>query len=201
MKLVAVTVASVLIATQAFAGSYQEKCRTTNVPYQTKGKAKPEAVIGGAIIGGVVGKVVTGDDGAAIAGAVVGGVIGNETSKKTVTGTRAVTTCKTVYVPDRIEDEGVLRQTLQDLNDGKPVSKEMVMDAQYTIGVTADGSWGRKSQQAADAYLANFTPTAPLYSLVVNDVVITISDDEGEINELKTNLQAAGVDAQVIVDY
>ena len=74
------------------------------------------------------------------------------------------------------------------------------MDAQYTIGVGYDGKWGPKSQLAAEKYLANLAPDAPLYSLVVNDVVIVSSADVSAINEIKDALLEAGVASQIFVD-
>ena len=87
-----------------------------------------------------------------------------------------------------------------DLNDGQSVSKEMTMDAQYTIGVGYDGKWGPKSQLAGEKYLANLEPNAPLYSLVVNDVVIVSSADVSSIDVIKEALFEAGVASQIFVD-
>ena len=201
MKLLATTTAAVLMASHAFAGSYETRCETKSVPYQETVKGgSPERVIGGAVVGGVVGRVVTDKNAGAAAGAIVGGVIANETAKKTVTKYRDVETCTNVFVPDRITDEAALRTVLQDLNAGRSVSKELTMDAQYTIGVGYDGKWGPKSKLAAEKYLANLSPDAPLYSLVVNDVVIVSSADANAIDEIKSALFRAGVDSQIFVD-
>ena len=205
MKILATAAASALIASQAFAGSYEVRCTTTTVPYQETVKSGvPEKVIGGAIIGGVIGKAVTDDDKGAAAGAVIGGVIGNEKSKKTVTRYKEVETCKNVFIPERVTDAETLEQVLLDLNDGKSVSKEMIMDVQYTIGVAYDGKWGPMSRRAAEEYLANLEPDAqpeaPLYSLVVNDVVIVSSADASAIDEIKKALFEAGVDSKIFVD-
>ena len=67
------------------------------------------------------------------------------------------------------------------------------MDEQYTIGVGYDGKWGPKSQLAAEKYLADLKPDAPLYSLVINDVVIVISPDVNSIDEIKEALLEAGI--------
>jgi len=190
-----------MVASQAFAGSYQEKCATRNVPYQETVKGgNPERIIGGAIVGGVLGKVVTNKNAGAAAGAVVGGVVANETGKKTVTRYRQVNSCETVYVPEHITDQQMLRQDLLDLNSGKSVSKETIMDVQYTIGVAYDGKWGPRSQRAGDEYLANLQPNAPMYSLVVNNVVIVSSADVNSIDQMKKALEEAGVDSQISVD-
>ena len=201
MKVLTATAITMLTASQAFAGSYEVRCETTSVPYQETVKGgSPEKVIGGAIIGGVVGKIVTDKNAGAAAGAIVGGAIANETSKKTVTKYRDVETCTNVFVPERITDDAKLREVLLDLNEGHSVSKEMTMDAQYTIGVGYDGKWGPKSQLAAEKYLADIEPDAPLYSLVVNDVVIVSSSDVNAIDEIKKALLEAGVASQIFVD-
>ncbi|NEU34364.1 glycine zipper 2TM domain-containing protein, partial [bacterium LRH843] len=92
------------------------------------GGGNPEKVIGGAIVGGVIGKVVTKKNAGAAAGAIVGGAIANESSKKTVTKYREVENCTNVFIPERITDEAELERVLMDLNDGNPVSKELTMD-------------------------------------------------------------------------
>ncbi|SHJ55887.1 Glycine zipper 2TM domain-containing protein [Shimia gijangensis] len=205
MKILATAAAAALIASQTFAGTYEVRCETTAVPYQETVKGgEPEKVIGGAVIGGVIGKVVTDDNAGAAVGAVIGGVVGHENSKTTVTKYKDVETCKNVFIPDRVTDAETLEQVLQNLNDGQSVSKEMIMDVQYTIGVAYDGKWGPMSRRAAEEYLANLEPgaqpEAPLYSLVVNDVVIVSSADANAIDEIKKALFEAGVDSQIFVD-
>ena len=199
MKLL-VTAATLMIASQAFAGSYETKCQMTSVPYQETVNSDPGRVVGGALVGGVIGKAVTDKNAGAAAGALIGGAIANETGKKTVTKYREVETCANVFNPERITDEAVLRRALLDLNSGKPVSKEETMDVQYTIGVAHDGKWGPKSQRAAETYLANYEPDASLYTLMVNDVVIVSSTDANSIDQLKNALQEAGVESQIFVD-
>lgn len=205
MKILATAAASALIASQAFAGSYEVRCETTTVPYQETVKGgEPEKVIGGALIGGVIGKVVTDDNAGAVVGAIIGGAVGHANSKTTVTRYKDVETCKNVFIPERVTDAETLEQVLLDLNDGQSVSKEMIMDVQYTIGVAYDGKWGPMSRRAAEEYLANLEPDAqpeaPLYSLVVNDVVIVNSADASAIDEIKKALFEAGVDSQIFVD-
>ena len=205
MRLFAPAMAFALIASQGFAGSYEVRCETTRVPYQATVKGgEPEKVIGGALVGGVVGKAVTDDTGGAVVGAVIGGAIGHESSRKTVTRYKDVETCKNVFIPERVTDAARLEQVLLDLNDGRSVSKETIMDVQYTIGVAYDGSWGPMSRRAAENYLAalepDAQPEAPLYSLVVNDVVVVSSADASTIDEIKKGLFEAGVDSQIFVD-
>ena len=205
MKILTTTVASALIASQAFAGSYEVRCETKRVPYKATVKGgQPEKVIGGALIGGVIGKAVTDENAGAVAGAVIGGAIGHENSRRTVTRYKDVETCKNVYIPARVTDADLLEEVLLDLNDGRSVDNEMIMDVQYTIGVAHDGKWGPRSRGAAEEYLANLVPNAqpeaPLYSLVVNDVVVVSSIDAGAIDEIKKGLLEAGVDSQIFVD-
>lgn len=201
MKLLTITAMAALVASQTFAGSYEERCETKSVPYQETVKGgSPERIVGGAVVGGVVGKVVTDKNAGAAAGAVVGGVIANETGKKTVTKYRDVETCTQVFIPERITDQAKLRQVLLDLNNGNAVSKEMTMDAQYTIGVAHDGSWGPQSRRAAEAYLANPAANAPMYTLVVNDVVIVSSADAAEVEKMQAALLEAGVESEIFTD-
>jgi len=201
MKLLVATAAAVLVASQAFAGSWETRCSTKSRPYQETVKGgQPEKVIGGAIVGGVIGKVVTNDNAGAAAGAIIGGVIANENSTKTVTRYKNVEVCSNVFIPERITDEVALEQDLRDLNDGVSLNKERVMDVQYTIGVSHDGKWGSRSQLAAEKYLANLEPDAPLYSLMVNDVVIVSSPDVNAVDQMRSALTEAGVESQVFVD-
>ena len=205
MKILAIAVASALIGSQAAAGSYEVRCETKRVPYQSTVKGgEPEKVIGGALIGGVIGKAVTDKDAGAVAGAVIGGAIGHENSRRTVTKYKNVETCRNVFIPERVTNADTLEQVVWDLNNGQSVSKEMIMDVQYTIGVAYDGTWGPMSRRAADEYLANLAPDAqpdaPLYSLVVNDVVVVSSTDPSAIDEIKKGLFEAGVDSRIFVD-
>ena len=205
MRILATAVTSALLASQAFAGSYEVRCETKSVPYQESVKGgEPDKVIGGALIGGVIGKAVTDENAGAVAGAIIGGAIGHENSRTTVTRYKEVETCRNVFVPERIADAEMLEQVILDLNDGQAVSKEMIMDVQYTIGVANDGIWGPKSRGAAEEYLASLEPDAqpeePLYSLVVNDVVVVSSADANAIDEIKEALFEAGVDSRIFVD-
>ena len=148
----------------------------------------------------MIGKVVTNDNAGAAAGAIIGGVIANENSTKTVTRYKNVEVCSNVFIPERITDEVALEQDLRDLNDGVSLNKERVMDVQYTIGVSHDGIWGPRSQLAAEKYLANLEPDEPLYSLMVNDVVIVSSPDVNAVDQMKIALTEAGVESQIFVD-
>ena len=205
MRILAAAAASAVITSQAFAGSYEVRCEITRVPYQETVKGgEPEKVIGGALVGGVIGKAVTDKNAGAAVGAVIGGAVGHQNSQTTVTKYKDVETCENVFIPARVTDAERLEQVVLDLNDGQSVNKEMIMDVQYTIGVAYDGKWGPMSRGAAEKYLANLKtdaqPEAPLYSLVVNDVVIVTSTEASAIDEIKKGLFEAGVDSQIFVD-
>ena len=59
--------------------------------------------VAGAVIGGILGKAVTGDNGGATVGAVVGGVVGSNKNKRHVAGYRTEERCKTeTFQPDRV---------------------------------------------------------------------------------------------------
>lgn len=156
MKVLATAAASALVASQALAGTYELRCETTTVPYQETVKGgEPEKVIGGALIGGVIGKAVTDKNSGAAVGAIIGGAVGRENSETTITRYKDVEICKNVFLPERVTNAETLEQALIGLNDGQPISKEMIMDVQYTIGVAYDGKWGPMSRRAAEEYLAN----------------------------------------------
>lgn len=209
MKKLVIASLFTLFATQALAGSWETRCETSSVPYQETVKGgKPGEVIGGALIGGVLGKAVTGKDGGAVAGAIIGGAVANESSRRTVTKYKEVETCKQVFVPAQIYDKATLQDTILRLNAGERMSKELVMDVQYTIGVSPDGIWGPQSVRASNAYLDGNIPTtqpattdsSPLYSLMVNDVVVVSSYDLAAIDDIKSGLLRAGVEAKILVD-
>ncbi|WP_319826019.1 hypothetical protein [Thalassovita sp.] len=198
-----------LAASQAPAGSWETRCETQSVPYQDQVQGgKPGEIIGGAVIGGVLGKAVTGKKGGAVAGAIIGGAVANEASKKTVTRYKDVETCRQVFVPSQIYDRATLQDTILRLNAGERMNKELVMDVQYTIGVSPDGIWGPQSVRASNAYLAGDTPAtppaatdaSPLYSLMVNDVVVVSSYDLAAIDDIKSGLLRAGVESKIQVD-
>ena len=80
MKILAIAAVSALVATQAYAGTYETRCETTKVPYQATVKSgEPEKVIGGAIVGGVIGNQFgsgSGKTAATVAGAAAGAAVG-----------------------------------------------------------------------------------------------------------------------------
>jgi len=84
------------------------QCENVQVPiYGTRqrGGASGGDVLAGMIIGGLLGKGVTGDDGGAAAGAVMGGVIAADNANRTeqvVTGYRTERQCTEVSVPTNV---------------------------------------------------------------------------------------------------
>jgi uncharacterized protein YcfJ len=66
-----------------------QNCSIQKVPIFGKIKSKPDAgaVVGGAVLGGIIGKAITKKDKGAAVGAIVGGVLANENQKtKSSTG-------------------------------------------------------------------------------------------------------------------
>ena len=66
-----------------------QSCSTQKVPVYGKIQSQPDvgAVVGGAVLGGIIGKAVTKKDRGAAVGAIVGGALANENQKiKTTTG-------------------------------------------------------------------------------------------------------------------
>ena len=66
-----------------------QNCSIQKVPIYGKIQSKPDtgAVVGGAVLGGIIGKAVTKKDRGAAFGALVGGALANENQKtKTITG-------------------------------------------------------------------------------------------------------------------
>jgi uncharacterized protein YcfJ len=100
-------------------------CTNQRLPVygQVQAPKDPGAVIGGAIAGGVIGKIVTDNDGGAAVGALIGGAIANENQQNnTVTkviGYESETVCKDSYVdmPARTE-KGYAYSTIQFEVDG-----------------------------------------------------------------------------------
>lgn len=99
-------------------------CKTVQVPvYETRKKATNGAdVLGGMIIGGILGKALTGKDNGAAAGAVIGGVAGAERNKteRVITGYRDEQQCTTEQTYRQVErkeyEYSILTFTLDGVN-------------------------------------------------------------------------------------
>ena len=75
----------------------RQTCNQMEVPIYQKQSGDAGNVLLGMILGGVSGKVITGDDGGAAVGAVIGGLIGADGNNKVV-GYRQETVCEIVEV-------------------------------------------------------------------------------------------------------
>jgi len=79
----------------------KQVCQEVEVPIygRTGGGNAGEGALGGMIIGGVLGKVLGGNDQGAAAGAILGGVVGanNSQGKRVITGYRNEFQCNTTY--------------------------------------------------------------------------------------------------------
>jgi uncharacterized protein YcfJ len=71
---------------------YQEQCYLSRETVRTSGSAD---VLTGMVIGGIIGKGITGKDDAAIAGAILGGIVGADSNRSE---TRLVERCNSVLV-------------------------------------------------------------------------------------------------------
>ena len=84
----------------------QQQCKDVEVPVygNVKGGASGGDVLTGMIIGGLLGKGVTGKDNGAAAGAVIGGVIAADkgSKKRVVTGYRIERQCTEVMVREQV---------------------------------------------------------------------------------------------------
>ncbi len=66
-----------------------QQCTNQKIPIYGKvqGRSDAGAVLGGAVLGGIIGKTVTKKDGGAAVGAIIGGALANESQKnQTITG-------------------------------------------------------------------------------------------------------------------
>ena len=89
------------VYTKVYQQEPQQKCRDVEVPIygRTGGGNAGEGALGGMIIGGVLGKVLGGNDKGAAAGAILGGVVGanNSQGQRVITGYRVERQCTTTY--------------------------------------------------------------------------------------------------------
>ena len=97
------TIEDVYVMTEISQPKYYETCRNVKVP--NKSGASGADVLGGMIIGGLLGKGVTGNDNGAAAGAVLGGIISADKNQGPG-GYRTERQCETVKEYDlRVRNE------------------------------------------------------------------------------------------------
>ena len=108
-----------------------QRCETQQTPiYQTvQGKDDMGAVVGGALIGSVVGKVVTDNKGGTALGAILGGALANESQKKRNTTTQIVgydnkQVCSTAYKTTTSTREVYSHSTITFMMDGMQITAE-----------------------------------------------------------------------------
>jgi len=103
------------------------KCRNVKVPVyedvQVQGSAS-EGALAGMIIGGLLGKGVSGNDDGAAAGAVIGGLIGADKGAQTKTerrviGHQYVEKCEEVYTYEIVQKEVYSHSTIRFYLDGQ----------------------------------------------------------------------------------
>ena len=85
----------------------QKQCNTVDVPIYGNigGGASAGDVLGGMIIGGLLGKGVSGNDKGAAAGAVIGGMISADKNQgdRQIVGYRQEQRCKTTYITEQVD--------------------------------------------------------------------------------------------------
>ena len=102
-----------------------KSCSIQNVPIYGKIQSQPDvgAVVGGAVLGGIIGKAVTKKDGGAAVGALVGGALANENQKTRTTagliGYENKQVCETKFKNLPKEEVGYSYSTITFTLDGK----------------------------------------------------------------------------------
>ena len=107
-----------------------QNCSTQKIPIYGKIQSKPDtgAVVGGAVLGGIIGKAVTKKDRGAAFGALVGGALANENQKtKTTTGVVGYENkqrCQTKFKNSPKEEVVYSYSTITFILDGKEQTVE-----------------------------------------------------------------------------
>ena len=107
-----------------------QNCSIQKVPIFGKIQSKPDAgaVVGGAVLGGIIGKAITKKDKGAAVGAIVGGVLANENQKtKSSTGVIGYEnrqTCQTEFKNSPKEEVVYSFSTITFIIDGKEQTVE-----------------------------------------------------------------------------
>jgi uncharacterized protein YcfJ len=89
----------------------RQQCENVEVPIYgnvQNNRNAGEGALAGMIIGGILGKGVTGDDGGAAAGAVIGGIIGADRaqngSRRVITGYTTERQCREVMIREQVRE-------------------------------------------------------------------------------------------------
>lgn len=100
---------------------YREVCHDVEVPIYQAGDPANQAgnTVAGVVIGGIIGRTLTGDDTGGVAGAVLGGIAGANMDNRRIVGYRIEHQCNTVqdsasavkYYESRIQIEGRIFRT------------------------------------------------------------------------------------------
>ena len=108
-------------------------CNTVEVPVygNVGGGASAGDVLGGMIIGGLLGKGVSGNDKGAAAGAVIGGMISaDKKTQQSIIGYRQENRCTTEYITELQERNAGYRVTIE--VEGNTI--QTVTDRRYRVG-------------------------------------------------------------------
>ena len=168
LKKLGMSICFIGLATASFAHEYENKCQNIQVPVYDNNAV--DDALAGAVIGGVLGKVVTKKDKGAAAGALIGGLIGAENSKKKVTGYRTEQKCEQIPLATHTHRE----QSWTNPDTKKPIlieqprkpreteeqkrNRERISDLQKSLNYfgfnvgSADGIMGSKTRKGIKEY-------------------------------------------------
>ncbi|MDA7759940.1 hypothetical protein N8935_06815 [Amylibacter sp.] len=111
------------------------ECMMREVPIiesEQRGADDVGSFVGGAIIGGIIGKVVTQDDGGAAVGAILGGALANETQKnersEQIVGYQNKEVCTKVYKIIEVKKESYSYSIIEFQLNGKKYSSKFIKD-------------------------------------------------------------------------
>lgn len=112
----------------------KQECSLVDVPVYsdvTRQGNAGEGALAGMIIGGLLGKGVTGDDGGAAAGAIMGGLIGADKGSKpkterVITGYKKERSCQDVTYYDNVSKRVYDYSTITWVENGKTYSYEFI---------------------------------------------------------------------------
>ena len=90
------------VYTYTYVDKPENRCYDVSVPVYSNRHSDGGDVFLGMIIGGVLGKAVTGNDNGAAIGAVIGGVSSADKTRQVQVGTRVERQCETIYVQQRV---------------------------------------------------------------------------------------------------